>query len=243
MRFSSLFAVLGVISASFGNTANADLVTSYVSVRAETNPTLSPTNTNPGVIATDLTAGNGITPFTGTGDTYNWSGWDGPANGFDSAVAAGQFWTWGFTVAPNFVLDLTSLDIRLDRSPGGPTSFQLRLSINGNSGSIVLASPRLSENGQSFTDVDLSLARSNSGLTAGDTLTFTLAAWGTTNSAGTLDLENLPSGVGLAVYGDFTTAAVPEASQLVFGSLATVVFGVKWVGRRSRCRRSKQQSR
>ncbi|MEM8489974.1 MAG: ExeM/NucH family extracellular endonuclease [Pseudomonadota bacterium] len=153
------------------------------------NATLAPTTTDPSIDATQLSTGGGI--IANSGGTWNWRDWDVASTDFDQAVAAGDFWTWGFTVTGGPITPET-FDIRLDRSGSGPDDVEIRVSVNGGAGITVLTQDYGdSGSGVSFTGVDLSALGT---LNTGDTVVFTLAAFNSESSGGTFDLETVDFG-------------------------------------------------
>jgi len=145
----------------------------------------------------------------------------------ENAVAANDYWTWGFDVSGPVSIDLTTFDIRLDRSGTGPTEFEITARVNGGT-LISLLADSVSESGTNFIGKSLAALPN---LTFGDSVEFTLAAFNSTGTSGTLDLESLPEGYGLAIYGDITTSAIPEPSTAI-GMITLLGFAVLLVRRR-----------
>ncbi len=180
--------------------------------------------TAPEVTADLLTAGPGLTDATGL--TFNFGGWNG-ATDFASAVSAGNVFTWGFDVTDNVLINLTTLDMLIDRSGSGPPNFSVQAAINGAPGVIVYSKSALSENGETLLGNDISALLPT--LIQGDSIVFTLGAWGATSASGTLDFEPYSGSVGLAVNGDIAPgpAPVPEpAGVLLFAlGIAAILAG------------------
>lgn len=177
---------------------------------------LAPAIVDPNVSASNLEAGTGLGVLNFS--TFNFNGWDPASTSFEDALAADDVWTWGFSVTgADAIVDLTTMDIRLDRSGTGPDDFEIRASVNGGPAASVLAFDFGGTTaGIDFLGVDLS---SLSGLTGGDEVLFTLAAFNSTSTSGTFDLETVtfPSGNdGLVIRGN--VSVVPEpATALLFG--------------------------
>jgi hypothetical protein len=103
-----------------------------------------------------------------------------------AAIAAGDFITWSFSSAAG--VDLTSFNIRYDRSNSGPTSLVIQLDA-GSGFTTVHTDTSINASGEDNLGIDLS-AFDN--VTSG---TFRLVAWGG-STGGTFDFENsAPIGV------------------------------------------------
>ncbi|MEM6853326.1 MAG: PEP-CTERM sorting domain-containing protein [Planctomycetota bacterium] len=181
----------------------------------------SPVVVDSSVTADNLVAGSGLTALTFS--TFNFSGWDTASTSFAAAVAANDFWTWGFDVTglgAGETLDLTDFDIRLDRSGSGPDDVDIQVAVNGGTASTVFTHDYGdSSAGVNFLDIDLSAF---TGLSNGDSVVFTLAAYNSESSGGTFDLETItfPGGNDAIVING---TVIPEPASLVLiglGSLA-----------------------
>lgn len=224
------------ILAAFGLTLplGADVIVQYGT--ANETP-LMPSFVNDAVTATDLAAGAGIE--LNAGGTYNFKGWDVDNLSFADAVADDEKWTWGFVVDTDGI-ELTTMDIRLDRSGSGPDDFEIQAVVTPSGGTA--GAPILcltydygdSGSGVSFTDVDLSAIPA---LAPGDTIEFTMAAFNSESATGTFDLETItfPDGTdGITINGgmvgalprfdvilDRTMAFENEAGDMVFLALVS----------------------
>ncbi|MBK7950632.1 MAG: PEP-CTERM sorting domain-containing protein [Deltaproteobacteria bacterium] len=186
---------------------------------------LAPAVVDPSVTASNLGAGSGL--GLNTGSTFNFNSWNITSTSFENALAADDVWTWDFSVAdPNALVDLATLDIRLDRSTQGPDDFEIRASINGGaSTSILIGDFAGGSVGVNYLGVDLS---SLAGLTFGDSVRFTLAAWNATSALGTFDLETItfPGGTdGLTIRGNVSVIPEPSTTLLFalgLGGLASI---------------------
>ena len=212
-----------------GGSANAAIVTQYTTLASTLNPALTAGTVMSGINAINMTAGSGL--IANNGSTWNWRAWDVASDSFEDAVAANDYWTWGFTVADPITLDLTTMDIRLDRSGSGPDDFEIRASLNGGTAvSLLTHDYNDSDLGVNFTNVALNTF---TGLVQGDSLVFTLAAFNSESTQGTFDLETItfPGGTdSLTIYGEVSANAVPlPAAAWLFG---TAVLGLAGFARR-----------
>ena len=214
---------LAMVVALVCSTASADIVVEYTtaggvqSLRANG-------NTSSNVVGDALTAGSGlnVTNFS----TFNFTGWDTASTSFADAVAANDFWSWGFdVVTAGTTIQLTDLNIRLDRSGSGPDDFEIQASVNGGSPITVLTHDFMdSASGVNFTNVDLSALGT---VTTGDSVEFILAAFNSESAAGSFDLETItfPDGTDSLQVNGVITKVVPEpTSCLVVSLLAGVAI-------------------
>lgn len=189
---------------------------------------LSPAIVDPSISGDDLTAGSGLTVQDFS--TFNFSGWDPASTSFADAVAANDFWTWGFDVTGNVNIDLSTMDIRLDRSGSGPDDFDIQATVNGGVAVSILSYDfGDSSSGVDFMGVDLSGIGS---LGPGDSLMFTLAAYNSESDLGTFDLETVDFGGSdpraLRIEGTVSAVPLPAAAWL-FGS---ALLGMAAISRR-----------
>lgn len=186
---------------------------------------LAPAVVDGSVSAANLEAGPGL--GLNTGSTFNFNSWDVSSTTFEAAAAAGDVWTFGFSITDaNALVDLSTMDIRLDRSGTGPDDFEIRASVNGGaSTSLLIGDFAGGSLGVNFLGVDLS---SLSGLTLGDSVLFTLAAWNASSALGTFDLETItfPGGTdGLTIRGNVSVVPEPSTALLFalgLGGLASI---------------------
>jgi hypothetical protein len=209
------FALLACLALSSGM-ASATIIAQYDTAASTANATLAAANVAPEVTADLMSAGSGLTANTGL--TWNWKNWDTASTNFSSAVAANDFWTWGFDVTSNVSVDLTTFDIRLDRSGTGPDDFEIQASVNGATGvSLLTYDFGGGTNGVNFLGIDLSILPT---LNLGDSIVFTLAAFNSGGTAGTFDLETAGGSSdprALRIEGTITSVPVP-ATLWLFGS-------------------------
>lgn len=226
-----LFVALVACSLAHQTVADADIILDYNAASSTTNPTLTATNVNSNVTADAMAGGAGITATSGSG-SWNWRSWDTANSSYAAAVADSDIWTWGFDVTQNVQLDLTTMDIRLDRSSQGPSSFEIRASVNGGSATSLLIVPSLAVGGQDFAAIDLS---SLGPLSQGDSVVFTLGAFNSSHINGTFELETFTSQTyGLRINGTIT-AAVPEPAAI--GAL-TGIAGFYFFRRRKKLQKT-----
>ncbi|MCG8312110.1 MAG: hypothetical protein MI976_02740 [Pseudomonadales bacterium] len=188
------------------------------------------------VVADPLTAQAGLVANTGT--SFNWRDWDVASTTFEAAVAANDYWSFGFDATAD--ITLTSMDIRLDRSGTGPDDFEIRVSVNGGTATTVLSHDFAdSAAGVDFVNVDLSALP---GIQSGDSVDFIMAAYNSESAAGTFDLETIdyPDGTNsLTIYGNTGAEEVPaEQVPMPFVAVLISMLGLAGIGARL-SRRSK----
>lgn len=197
------------------------IVVEYQTAASTTNPTLAPSSAAAEITASDFSAGSGIS--AATGGTFNFNDWDPTNTSFAEAVADNEFFTFGFTVTDNVIVQLSDFDIRLDRSGTGPDDFEIQVSVNGGSGTSVLSFDFMdSTNGVDFIGTSLAAIPS---LVQGDSVVFTIAAFNAESTAGTFDLESIDFGGSdprsVRVNGSITV--VPEPGTLLFLGASSVL--------------------
>ncbi len=148
----------GVAATVTGGAASAATLLEYQAARSDTNPTLSPSVEAPGLTGAPMSAGTGITANSGgSGGTWAWRDYDQDNTSAALAIADDEIWLWGFTALPGREFDLTTFDIALNRTGGGPDDFELDLSVNGGPFEQVLSFDFMDDNTrQDFVAVDLS---------------------------------------------------------------------------------------
>lgn len=220
------FILAAIVFASISNASSyAAIVLQYNTAASTDNPSLAPASADAAVTATNLSAGSGLTAANGS--TYNWNQWDPASVSFADAVAANDFWTWGFTVSGNATVALEDFDIRLDRSGTGPDDFEIQASVNGGAGvSLLTHDFGDSASGVDFTAVSLAALPT---LNNGDSVVFTMAAFNSEGTGGTFDLETVDFGGSdpraLRING--TVTAVPEPSSLALLAVAGVAGAIR----------------
>ncbi|MBI2479153.1 MAG: hypothetical protein HYV60_11125 [Planctomycetia bacterium] len=212
-RWLVLCGVFTVLHADVMQKANADLIVAY---NSSTNPDiLSASEVGVGVTALDLSRGSGITPETGTLNTFNSEGFT--ESTLVAAQTANDYLQWGWSTSTT-PLNLTDLDIRYDRSSTGPDELAILLAVNGGEFQTFFTDTSVNANGENNLGIDL---RSFTNVTSA---TFRLFAFGATSAAGTFDIENFQSspGRGIVVNG----VATPEPGVLTFLSVLGIVFTI-----------------
>lgn len=214
---------LAMVAALVCSTANADIVVEYTTAGSVTSIAAN-SNSSSNVTGDALTAGPGLNVQDFS--TFNFTGWDTANTDFASAVAAGDFWSWGFDVtSAGTTIQLTDLNVRLDRSGSGPDDFEIQASVNGGTPITVLTHDFMdSSAGVNFTTVDLSALGT---VTTGDSVDFVLAAFNSESDLGSFDLETItfPDGTDSLQINGVITKAVPEpTSCLVVGLFAGVAI-------------------
>ncbi|MEZ4282179.1 MAG: PEP-CTERM sorting domain-containing protein [Myxococcota bacterium] len=216
--------LLGLATLAFG-AMSASAQQTIVQYGSANTTSLAPVVVDGAVSATNLDAGVGL--GLNSGSTFNFNSWDTSSTSFEDALAANDVWTFGFSITDaTSIVDLTTMDIRLDRSGTGPDDFEIRASVNGGTATSLLVGDFAGGSlGVNFLGVDLS---SLSGLSLGDSVLFTLAAWNATSAAGTFDLETItfPGGTdGLTIRGNVSVIPEPTTALLFalgLGGLASI---------------------
>ena len=213
--FVAIFVLSGNVS--------ADIILDYDVADSDLG-NLSPTNVNANARADDMAAGSGLT-VKSQGPSWNWKDFNTNTNSYADAVAANDVWTWGFDVRTVSTIDLTTMDIRLRRSNLGPSDFEIQAAVNGGS-SVSLLTHNFggSTSITDFTAIDLS---SLGTLKNGDSVVFTLGAWGGSNLNAAFDLEAfVGQSYGVRINGD--VESVPEPTTLML----LVVLGIALIARK-----------
>ncbi|MEM6655654.1 MAG: hypothetical protein AAF596_07625 [Planctomycetota bacterium] len=219
---AALVAVVG--------TANAAIIVQYPTAGSVTS--LAAEIVDPSVTADDLTAGSGLA--VNTFSTFNFDGYDTDNTSFADAVADDEVFLWGFDVTSPVTIDLTTFDIRPDRSGTGPDDFEIQVSVNGGAGISVLSFDfGDSTSGVDFIGVDLSAVPT---LSQGDSVVFTLAAFNSESTAGSFDLETVDFGGSdpraIRIEGDITASVIPEPGAALLAMLGMTFLGA--VGMRTK---------
>ncbi|QDU32218.1 PEP-CTERM motif protein [Poriferisphaera corsica] len=209
MNFAKTFFA-GAAIACVAGSASAATIVEYSTVAGTSISANS--NTAAEVSADDLVAGSGLTAQFFS--TFNHTDWDPASTTFEAAVAANDYWSWGFDVSDAVKIDLTEMNIRLDRSGTGPDDVEIRAYVNGSTAGVSLFTYDYNDgkNGVTTTGIDLS---GIGALTQGDSVEFVLAAFNSEASTGSFDLETVtwPGGTdSIQLVGDIS--AVPEPASL-----------------------------
>jgi endonuclease I len=181
---------------------------------------LAPLASDPVVTPGNLEAGTGINVQAFS--TFNFTSWDPANTSYAEALADDEVWTWGFTVTTaDRQVDLTTMDIRLDRSSTGPDDFEIRASVNGGTSTTLLTYDYGGATvGVDFLDVNLGAIGT---VSTGDVVVFTLAAFNAQGTSGTFDLE-LVSGenFGIQINGTVTIGSGPDTFPPIISTLSPV---------------------
>jgi hypothetical protein len=205
--------LLGAIVVS--TSAQASTVVAYLPGNGAS---VGPTVVGAGVTGNNLTRGSGIVENTG-GD-FNSRGW---TVGGDAATALANddYLLWGFT--STLAYDLTTLDIRYDRSDLGPTNMEIAINVNNAGFTTIFSDASVSASSEEHAGIDLSA------YTNVTSAVFRLVAFGATLSStglnnGTFDIENTASfdgANGLVVSGTAITP-IPAALPLFASGLGAL---------------------
>ncbi len=204
---SSLFSVVALVA--LGSATQGATIIGYLPGNSSSADGVGATVVASGVTAMNLNRGGGL--VWNDGGDFNSKGWDDGTDS-DSAQTNGNYLEWGFSSTG--AVDLTTLDIRYDRSSTGPPSLEILLAVNGGSFTPVFTDPTVGESGENNAGIDLS---SFTGVTSA---TFRLVAWGATGNTGTFDIEDTTSfdgANGLVVSG--TPVPEPISAPLLLGLL------------------------
>ena len=182
---------------------------------------IAPTTLDAGVTGLDLNRGTGLSQASG--GTYNSRGWT--ESNIANALLDEDYLEFGFSSSDAY--DLTSLDIRYDRSNTGPSNIELLASTDGFLFGSIFSDSAISASGE-LNSIDLS------SFTNITNLTFRLVGWGATTSVGTFDIENAGSlgGEGIQINGELAVIAavpLPAGLPLMLGGL-----GMLGLARRAR---------
>lgn len=207
------------VTALMASTSWATVIVQYGSVGNTTS--LAASAANRAVTADNLTAGSGI--GVQSLSTFNFTNWATNNASYADAVADNEFFQWGFDVKAGHIVDLATLDIRVDRSSTGPDDLEIKVSVNGGPAVSVLTHDyNDSTSGVNLLNIDLSAIPQ---LSAGDSVVFTLAAWNSESNTGSFDLETITSNGSDAIVVNGTVAPEP-------GSLALMGLGGLLIARR-----------
>ncbi len=116
----------------------------------------------------------------GASSTFNSQGY--ATNSVGLAITNRDFITWSFTSSTGH--DLTSANIRYDRSGTGPDDLAFQFSTDGTNFTTIFTDTAVSDSGENVLNIDLS-AFDN--VTSG---TFRVVGWNASSATGTFDFEN-----------------------------------------------------
>lgn len=172
---------------------------------------------------------NGICRGSGvnenTGGTYNSNNWTSA-----TSLDPNDYLEWSLTPNSNYQVSLTTLDLRYDRSPSGPSQLEIQID-TGSGFSVIFTDNTVDDLGENNSGIDLS---SFTNIT--NTITFRLYAYNASSTAGTFDIEEYTAtNKGIIVNGtvsatcpdniDFANIQFPNTSQTILqGATSNVVY-------------------
>jgi hypothetical protein len=179
----------------------------------------------------NLTLGAGVTAAA-NGNRFGGSNWfdagDAQPPTLANSIAGNDYIEFIVAPAMGFVFTPTSFAFTWDRSNTGPDSVTLRSSADSFATDIGSISNMASMSANSITITGLTNLSSAT--------TFRLYGYdvgsGTAGTSGTAGFDTAPSSTVSNVVLDGFTAAVPEASSLLFGGLIAAVASLKFGGRK-----------
>lgn len=206
---------LAVIAAVFSAPAFAATISAYDTVNAAS---VSAGITGAGVTAAPLVRGSGVAQ-NGNGNHFRARNWIVNGGTEAAALAANDYFEWGFTSTSTYALD--TLSIRYDRNNNGPLAMSILASMDGGAFTQIYTDTSVSS-AQTTVDIDLSAFTV-------DGATFRLVAWNATTNGGSFLIRNNGVGPGND-YGIELTgtqiAVVPLPATLPFLAGALGLFGL-----------------
>ncbi len=191
--------------------------------------TVAPTFEAGEVTVSDLQRGAGLSQTTG-GD-FNSTGWSTGSTLAD-ALSNNDYVFFTVTVDDAVTLDLTTLDVRYDRSGMGPTTLEIVYQINGGGFTSIFIDNSVSSSSEEQPGLDFSSVPT---LNQGDLLEIRFVGFNATSSAGTFDIEDTnafdgSNGNGLILSGTITPvttmAAIPTMSEWGFFLFIVIMMNV-----------------
>jgi hypothetical protein len=252
MRASHLRAIascVALIGAAIATPATAAIILNYDLTGLVTTPaptSVAPTAEDPAVDGADLVRGPGINP-AGLTNGFSSDNWTTAGASRDAAIAAGDYYQWGFTVDPGYLVSLATLDFSLRRSAvAAPMNYLVQASLDGFTtpgvdvatfnyfGRSSGTAPGVVVPGQWMTTdtpgqnagnpvtppIALATIPSLQAITGGSTVTFRLYAWGDGTGADTNTVA-LGRINGPLIQG--TAALVPEPAAIALCGSALIV--------------------
>ena len=215
-------ALATAVVLGFTGLANAATVVAYESSNSSTG--VAAFDTSFGVSGSLLERGPSL--LVGAGTTFNSQNWSTSRDKI-TALATGSFLTWGFTSSVGY--DLSTLDIRYDRSGLGPRQIAINAIINGVRHNDIFTDDRVSGGGETHTGIDLS------SFTNVTDAVFELVGFDARRPRGAFDIEPITGGgPGIVVTGEPTPPTPPVAPiptpaslPLILSALALLAVGVK----------------
>ena len=235
LNFRRLTQATGILTLllSSGSVSAQLAIISYEMERSTVTPSRPGSIVNTNVSADNLVAGEGINVKDEGAEQWAWRDWGTGISSADAALASNKYWQWGFDITGNVDIDLSTLDISIDKTSNGPDDFEIRSSVNGGSTQTLFTHDFAGSFGSAvvFDSIELTGISSLQDLVLGDSIVFTLIGFnGNAFNGGNLGIVNHGSfagGDGLVINGNI--AAVPEPHQyaLIVGLSLVTIAGIQ----------------
>ncbi|WP_053991022.1 T9SS type A sorting domain-containing protein [Mangrovimonas sp. TPBH4] len=172
ITFTALIFVLA-LQFSWGQSTIATIAST-----SGTTPTA--TGTVPNISASGFERGNGI--LNDNGSEFTSDDWDSAS--LNDAITSNEYIQWSLTSNTDYSMNISQLDIALDRHQNGPQNWQVFYSTDGfSTSSPVEPAQTITTTETTFSLTGLTINSGNSG-----TVTFRLYAWGANNTGGWLSI-------------------------------------------------------
>ncbi len=182
------------------------------------NASTTTSNSNAAANASTTGLSRGASINAGSGATFNSTGWT-TTNSVGDAIANNDYIEWTITASIGFVVSVSELQLRYDRSGTGPAGVSIRTSLDSYA-SDIFTDASVNASGEDNTISGLTLTSSSGG-----SITFRLYGYNASSASGTFDIEELASytetlsptsdNVGIVLRGTVTSSGVskPEPSN------------------------------
>jgi hypothetical protein len=130
---TALLCCVALISAALAAPATAAIILNYdLTGLTTTAPTSAPpTAEDPAVDGADLVRGPGL-DSAGLTNGFSSDNWATTTASRETAIAEGEYYQWGFTVDPGYLVSLATLDFSLRRSAvAAPMNYLVQASLDG----------------------------------------------------------------------------------------------------------------
>lgn len=252
-RFVARATVVAVVSLMAAERVQAEVISAW-NFNNTSNGGLLPGGSGdfgPSPFAATTTAGNvtvgGVTRGTGvatggTGAASGWGGvgWDGPSE-LAAAVVAQHVVTFTVKANPGFALSLTEIAAyNVRRSASGPATGQWQFSTDGTSftdiGSPIPWGSTTTDAGNPQSPIDLSGITALQNLPATTTVTFRVANWDASSSAGSWYFNGAGSNLSQRSLTVTGMVAVPEPAAFALAAAGLTLVGLcRYFGSSARC--------